>query len=90
MKKKSPLSIVFISALILALGYAMYRWVIKPFMDKRVMEQAMEKGCDAVIEKFQEKREEMAEDLAKLLEKIEEAELQQSEHDNFLSEEAMK
>lgn len=79
MKKRSPLSTLVLLVVVAAAGYAVYRWAIKPMMDKRAMDKAMEKGCEEVAQKFEEKREEIAQDLAMLLEKLEASEAQAGE-----------
>lgn len=57
-------------AVIVVAGFAVYKWVIQPRMQRQVMEQAIEKGCEDVVKRFDEQKEEIVEDLAKLLEKM--------------------
>lgn len=69
--KRSPLSILLFLLVIVVGGYAAYRYMVKPWLEKRALEKAIEKGCEDVLHKFDEQKEEIVDDLAKLIEKIE-------------------
>jgi hypothetical protein len=73
-KKRSPLSTLLLIVVIAAAAYAGYRWVYQPMIAKQTMEQAMEKGCEAVAQQFEGQKEEITEDLMKFLENIEQQE----------------
>jgi len=88
-KKKSPLSTLLLIAVIIVAGYAVYRFVYKPMMDKRTMNQALEKGCEAVAQKLEEQKEEIAEDLEKFAALIDQAK-EMEELEGQESEEAAK
>ena len=69
--KKSPLSILLLVLVIVAGGYAAYRYILLPWIEKRAIEKAVERGCENVVRKFDEHKDEIVDDLAKLIEKIE-------------------
>lgn len=79
MKKRSPYSTVFFVAIIVLASYAVYYWIIEPMRAKRAMEKAMEKGCEAVAQKFESEKDEIVRDLANLIEKIKEEDVFEAE-----------
>ena len=68
--KKSPISLLLLLAVFVAGGYVVYYYAVKPWLDKRAINKAVEKGCEEMVKRFDEQKEEIAEDLAALLEKI--------------------
>ena len=83
--KKSPVSMLLLLALLVIGGYVTYRYVIQPWMKKRIIEKAVEEGCADVVKKFEKQKQEIAEDLAKLIDKITDSEEEQL-HDMAQSE----
>src|SRR5437879_4588841 len=69
MQSKNSSLLLWVVVIVVA-GFALYRFVIKPKMERRAFEQAIEKGCEDVAKKFDEQKEEIAQDLAQLLEKM--------------------
>jgi hypothetical protein len=69
--KRSPISILLVVAVLAAIGYGAYYYGIRPWMERRAIEKAVEKGCQEVVQKFDEHKDEIVEDLTKLIEKIE-------------------
>lgn len=69
--KKSFTSVVLLVVILAVGGYVTYRYAIKPWLEKRELEKAIDKGCEEVVKKFEAEKEQIAEDLAQLLEKME-------------------
>lgn len=66
-------------AVVAVAGFAFYRFVLQPKMERRAIEQALEKGCEDVVKRFEEEKDEIAQDLAKLLEKMDDIDEEEGE-----------
>lgn len=60
-------------------GFLVYHFVLKPIMQRRAVEQALNEGCEAMAQKFDEEKEEIIEDLSAILSKMDDLDKDEAE-----------